>query len=717
MKKVLLTFVLTVVCAALAGVTFLVVAGPSDLLRDQLVQTVKEQTGRDLAINGGTSFTVFPRLGVALRDTTISDPPEMGDAPFVRIASLELAMPLGALLRRELAIDHLVLKGAIFDLREDTRGHRNWEIGLPVALPLKAKRAHLRTPVRMASADGTLPLVLAAADPTEAAAADKTTGTALAFASLVIADGTVRYLSERTGARQEVTGLNAKARLAQASGEFSVDGGGVWRREPVQMQGSVQSIKALIDGTSPVAGKVSAAAGEAMFEGPLATAPVPQLNGRLKASTPSARALAAWLGAPLPAGPGLGPLTLAGVLGAKADLAGIKDLVATLDGETLRGDLSIVTDGQRPFASGNLSLDRLDLDTVLGANRGAAAAPSPGAKTGGKGGIGDVIEATGRQPAPAESVPTPQAVPQASPQVRGWSSVPVDLAALRAVDADLKLEIGQILYKDAVLDRARVAATLRSGVLKTVLQETGAFKGRASGTIELDTAKEPPALAVQATLEGVDAFPLLKAVAGIGRLTGRGTVVLKVAGQGATQQQIAASLTGTAAVTVADGAMIGFNLPALIRTVQKGQMPNLQASPSEKTDFKELSGSFAIANGVATTQDMKLLSPAVRVSGTGTIDLGRQLLDLVVRPKLTAGAPAPGAGQPAGVEQVIAGLDIPVLIRGPWDAPKATVDLNNVLKDPQVKKGVEQIGELLKSKEGKAAAKEIGNAVRNLLGR
>ena len=49
----------------IAALTFVVVAAPTDFVREQLIAKVKAKTGWTLEIRGGTSLTFFPRLGIA----------------------------------------------------------------------------------------------------------------------------------------------------------------------------------------------------------------------------------------------------------------------------------------------------------------------------------------------------------------------------------------------------------------------------------------------------------------------------------------------------------------------------------------------------------------------------------------------------------------------------------------------------------------------------
>ena len=47
-------------CLGVDAATFFVMSPPTDYIRREIIATVKAETGRDLTIGGGASFTIFP---------------------------------------------------------------------------------------------------------------------------------------------------------------------------------------------------------------------------------------------------------------------------------------------------------------------------------------------------------------------------------------------------------------------------------------------------------------------------------------------------------------------------------------------------------------------------------------------------------------------------------------------------------------------------------
>ena len=102
-----------------------------------------------------------------------------------------------------------------------------------------------------------------------------------------------------------------------------------------------------------------------------------------------------------------------------------------------------------------------------------------------------------------------------------------------------------------------------------------------------------------------------------------------------------------------------------------GTLSGWQESQEKATDLSQLSASFQIDKGQANTTDLNLVGPLVKMTGTGTIDLGAQTLALRVEPKLAMTT----EGQGRTSDPVAFG--IPVAINGPWAAPSISLDVGS----------------------------------------
>jgi len=168
------------------------------------------------------------------------------------------------------------------------------------------------------------------------------------------------------------------------------------------------------------------------------------------------------------------------------------------------------------------------------------------------------------------------------------------------------------------------------------------------------------------------------------------------------------ALAGTAKVQLKDGAYKGFNLAEALRKAKSAfgsKEEKVAADQTQKTDFSEMSASFAIKNGVAHNEDLDIKAPLFRVGGKGDIDIGNSKLDYTT--KATVVATSKGQGG-ADLEK-LAGLTVPVHLHGPFDAIKYDVNYGAVAADLAKSKAGEKVKDQLE--------KNLGGKLKGLLGR
>jgi AsmA protein len=257
-----------------------------------------------------------------------------------------------------------------------------------------------------------------------------------------------------------------------------------------------------------------------------------------------------------------------------------------------------------------------------------------------------------------------------------WSNAPIEVTGLNYVDAQIRLSAAEINVADAKFAPAAIEANLAGGILKASITNLGAYGGQASGEVIVDASSGSPNYAMHCDLAGVRALPLLQNLAEFDKLDG--TMQAKIAGRssGASQRAIMSNLSGTAFVNFQDGAIRGLNVARMIRSLTSSTLSGWQETKDEATDLSQLSASFRIDRGQATTTDLNLVGPLVRVTGAGTIDIGTKQLAFRVEPKLVMTT----EGQGRATDPV--GLGIPVMIDGPWVQPRIYPDMAGILDNP-----------------------------------
>jgi len=660
--------VVSIAALAVAVATFLFIATPTDLLRDKIVQEVREQTGRDLSVAGGASLRLYPSIGLTLRDVVLSAPPGMAGGPMARVEELEIETPLRQLLVGELKVERVVLRKPELNLRVDADGRRNWVFDRPArgAGGSGLDAGGSTAPSRFA--------MLAA----------------IPVANVRIEDGKLHYADARRDLRETINGLNLEASVPSLTDRLEAQGSFVLRDQRVEFRSSLDSLATLLSGAaSQLAIQLSSDPAEVNYDGTIATASGTRLEGELEVKASSLRALAAWFDTSLPAEED-GPVILRGQLETSAKSVSLSGISGTIADRTIKGAAALETgSGPRPRLDAELKISALDLTPWLrpGGQRSAASSDLHSDST-------DIPD-----DAPRATDDSLRGTQTDGTQVRGfiarhgWSDVPFELDGLGELDAVVSLVADRLTYRDIRAGTTHITAILADRVLNATIDRMQLYDGTATGTIRLNGAETVPVLQANLRLDDVSALDLLRDAAEFDWIDGKGRVALTLEGKGRSEKEFVETLNGGAEFAFRDGALVGLDIPGMITALQRGRLPQLERNAADRTSFSELAASFTIRNGIAENRDLRIVSSLVRATGSGTADLPRRTLDYTLRPKLVA-SPADGQGKAA------AELELPIRITGSWDRPVYTADLETVLKNPNdVVEAVKEIGKQLKGKD------------------
>ena len=105
-----------VVVAILSVVVYITVIFDPNDFKPEIVDAVKKQTGRDLAIKDDLSWTFFPSLGISLGNINLSNPDGFTPAQMVFVNQAVAEVALMPLLKKEIEIDKLSLDGLTVNL-------------------------------------------------------------------------------------------------------------------------------------------------------------------------------------------------------------------------------------------------------------------------------------------------------------------------------------------------------------------------------------------------------------------------------------------------------------------------------------------------------------------------------------------------------------------------------------------------------------------------
>jgi AsmA protein len=710
--------VLLIVVVAIVAATF-----DPNQYKPQIVDLVKEKTGRTLTMDGKIGLTFFPRIGAEVEKVALSEP--KSTKTFARIDEARVALALLPLLRKQVIVDQVTLSGLAVDLARYKDGRTNFDdllgekkpakpapkpeapAGPPLAIDiggislrnanigwrdesdgtdvrlsnvnLKTGRIASGVPGKLelaAKIEGRQPQVALQVNldtgyrlnfETQAAALSsldlKATGDAAGLAGLDarLKGDTVDYdpqagridLAGIDLAAKSKDGLDAKLsipklQLAPDRAESKAITGAVKLVKPQQVIDAKLALSAL-----EAKGKqiqfarlevdLDAKQGDLAVQGKLGTPVTLSLDSKQVQLPGIAGDLAV-------SGPGIPGKSLKAAVkgGARADWGkrnANAEVALKVDDSNIQAKVAVANWAQ-PAVNFDLVADRLNVDRYFPPAKPGAPAPAGGA--GGPGG-------------------------------GGAAEKPIDLAALKTLNATGNVKVGALQVQNIKADNVAAGIKAAGGRLDVSPMSANLYQGTLAGAAAVNANNNN--FALKQTLTGVSVGPLLRDAANRDLLEGRGNVALDVATTGNTVTALKKALGGTANLALKDGALKGIDIAGTIRQARAllGSKSALeqQAKGGQKTDFSELTGSFAIKNGVAHNEDLKAASPLLRLTGAGDIDIGESRMNYLAKATLVATSTGQGGKDAAQV----AGVTVPVKVTGPFDALSFSVDVGALATD------------------------------------
>lgn len=637
---------------------FLAATAPTDIIRNEIAAAVRAETGRELTVGGATSFTFFPSAGLTLRDVTLAPPPGMTGPPTAAIPEIAVHVRLWPLVRQRVEMTRIVLRKPVLDLRIDAEGRRSWDVAA-------------------ATGGAMLRFAQAATTSTDAAPprqrrTDKAVDR-VHVSEVAVEGATVRFTDERRGTSGSLDAIDARVSLDAGDGPARLKGTLLAAGEPVAFDATLASLDGLIR-QQPQALTVAMASTplSVRLDGSAHVRPELSIAGRVEAKSPSARQLVRWLGTALPPSRGFGALEFSGDISVDGPRSSLSNAAVTMDGATARGDITTDVSGPRPRVGATLAITTLDLDAYAALAADAPAAGNSGAE----------------RPGPKVKGFTRRA---------GWSEQPLDTTLLGLLDGEARLELDGLELHDIRLGRSKATLALAGKRLTWRIDDAEVYSGKVKGTVVTDASSRPVKVAIDLAADDVAALPLLKDAAGFDWISGRGKVRLALQGQGDSERTIVAALAGTADVSFTDGAIVGYNVAKILRGLGRGDIAGFDRVPTERTDFSEMAARFVVKGGVASNDDLRMVSPLMRVGGSGRILLVAREIDYTLKPRLVASLIGQGAGdKPAEPSK---GIEVPIRITGTWEQPSLNADVGAILEDPD--KAVEAVKEIGRALGGK----------------
>lgn len=273
----------------------------------------------------------------------------------------------------------------------------------------------------------------------------------------------------------------------------------------------------------------------------------------------------------------------------------------------------------------------------------------------------------------------------------GWSKAPMDTSALGLIDGQITLKAKGLNTGDFRFGAFSVKTTIENGRAVVDMADFNAFGGRLTGQLIANASK---GFSTRADIKasGIDMKTLLSQTAGISRFTGSSDLALKVGASGQSLHGLMNSLDGSMSVKLGQGTITGIDLDALLQGRKGGGT----------TVFDSMTASGVFRKGVLTNSDLVMKLISIEATGKGQIGVGQRIVDYTFTPLAVTSQ----SGQT---------LSVPVRIKGSWDDPKISVDLEQALEqklDKEIDKAKDKVKEEVRDK----VKEEAGGGLLKLLG-
>jgi AsmA protein len=444
---------------------------------------------------------------------------------------------------------------------------------------------------------------------------------------IIIENGTANYLDERSGQAFAVTGVSGQAGVG-ADGAIDIATTAAINAQFAKVDAHIASLARVSEDGSPADIAIRAPALTLNFSGRLGTRNSLALVGTVDASSPDLHNLAKWMGNSLGGNMGLKNFTLSGAVDSSGNVFTLGKANIALDGMLASGALSADFSNSIAQISGTLSTDVLNLDPYLVPSEKKAAT------------------------------------------VDDWSTTAQTFSALKGVEGELAISAFKVKWHGAEWGPLETSIRLKSGVLVSRFQNAQLYGGTASATVSIDGSQDVPGVKLEFDGQNLNGETFFGQLAGLNWLTGSTALKTSLSTSGKNQQEMMSNLQGTVAITVTKGEIKGVDVLDSIASLGNAALAGWGGGDAKLTAFDSASASFAVSDGIATTNDIAIEAPQLSVTGKGDVDMLRRAVDLKFDPQINGG-------------------DIPVhvAVKGPWGNPKINPDVGGVDVKKIEKKG------------------------------
>ena len=594
---------------------------PAEKFKGPIETAATNALGREVFIGDDLSFKILPQIAFHVTDLTIANAEGFDGPPLAHIKQADIGVKLKPLLSRNVEISRFVLNEPTLSLVRAKNGAVNWDLATSSEAQTK----------------------------TETTANSEPEVRELKLGEVFLNSGKATYQDHTSNTTYVLEKMNLKTTLDSLSTPMKVEGDLLFQGAPANINLVVTTLADLIaqkpanvkfDGTlsdTTAGADLDLTMSDESFS----------YSGPVNFKAPNLPQLAKIFGVELQDAPGFDRFNVSG--NAQGDPSSVRLKVTSMQFDEINADGNLRLDwtGTRPKATGSLTTALLDLRPYM---------PEP-------------TETTDGFPA--------------------WSNAPIDFSSLRNIDADLNVSTSAMKMNALSFGKSEMKIRISNGRLVADLTKLKMYDGDGSGQLIVNARQATPSFSGDFVLGAVNSEPLAKDLFRSDRLLGLGAFNIKFSASGSSQAAIMNTIDGEGGFDFEDGALKGVNIGKIVSaasSLTQGFDPAVlqQAvatarSPYEQTDFSQFLSRFTIKDGLMTSPTINLNAPFLKMTGSGTVNLPSQTLDLRLLPRAVK-----------SLEDNAGGVTIPMRVTGSFSDPKIAVDVEAIART-KLKGGLQNI--------------------------
>jgi uncharacterized protein involved in outer membrane biogenesis len=558
-------------------------------LKPWITDTVKDYTGRELALGGDIDlkFGVPPTLEV--NDVAFQNAPWGSQPQMAQVKNLQVRVSIIPLLGGEVVVQRLILREPQFLLEVSKSGQSN--LAFDWIDKQKSPQAHEKT-----GSDSQTDFDLEQVD---------------------IKGAKFVYKNHQTGQTEtvELARLNLKKPLLGSGANVDIQGS--YNQTPFVVEGNIGLISKALKSKEkwPLKLKVQAVKTKVAAEGSIQDLMTGRgIDLKLNVEGEDLAAYEKFTGEPFPV---KGPFTLSGhFVSPSENTVQVSDLAVALGDSQIQGSVTVTRDAKRPRIEANLTSKKLNLRSIWAEEKASG---------------GDQKQAPGA----------------GARKDRVFPNQPFDLSALQKIDANISIHFDQIIGLISAIDNHRAEINLQNGhlIVKPFTGDIGG--GKFSGTLDLVTQANGAGLKTKINAQDINLGEMLKKMGISDDIEGKLELDIDLAGEGNSAAALMAGLNGHFIASMGRGKLPVRYLNLLGADLSSSllQIVTPNARQTDRAQINCAVCDFNITNGMATGDAIIIDDPQKTLISSGTLNLKTEALDFGIETKPKGGVGAEGTGK------------------------------------------------------------------------